>query len=71
MTKVSNGFAMNISNSDDIVGQLVLAADKLNHEAYRDIKIDIDGVKVTDMTPARIGSLYRGQQLIVFGHYWG
>lgn len=71
MTKVSNGFAMNISNSDDIVGRLVQTADKLNHEAYRDIEIDIDGVKVRDLTPARIGSLYRGQQLIVFGHYWG
>ena len=71
MTKVSNGFAMNISNSDDIVGRLVQTTDKLKHEAYRDIDIDIDGVKVRDMTPVRIGSLYRGQQLVVFGHYWG
>lgn len=71
MTKVSNGFAMNISNSDDIVGRLVQTADKLSHEAYRDIAVDVDGVKVREMTPARIGSLYRGQQLIVFGHYWG
>ena len=71
MTKISNGFAMSVSNSDDIVGQLVLAADKLNHEAFRDIQIDFDGIKVKDLTPDRIGSLYRGQQLIVFGHYWG
>ncbi len=71
MTKVSNGFAMNISNSDDIVGRLVQTADKLSHEAFRDIDIDISGVKVKDVTPARIGSLYRGQQLIIFGHYWG
>jgi Ca-activated chloride channel family protein len=71
MSKVSNGFAMHISNSDDIVGRLVQTADKLSHEAYRDIEIDISGVKVKDMTPARIGSLYRGQQLIIFGHYWG
>ena len=71
MTKISNGFAMNISNSDDIVGRLVQTADKLSHEAYRDIEIDISGVKVKDLTPARIGSLYRGQQLIIFGHYWG
>jgi Ca-activated chloride channel family protein len=71
MTKTSNGFAMNISNSDDIVGRLVQTADKLSHEAYRDIDINISGVKVKDVTPARIGSLYRGQQLIIFGHYWG
>jgi Ca-activated chloride channel family protein len=71
MTKVSNGFAMSISNSDDIVGRLVQTADKLSHEAYRDIDIAIKGVKVREMTPARIGSIYRGQQLITFGHYWG
>jgi len=71
MTKVSNGFAMNISNSDDIVGRLVQTADKLSHEAYRDIDVDIKGVKVKDVSPARFGSLYRGQQLIIFGHYWG
>jgi Ca-activated chloride channel family protein len=71
MTKASNGFAMNISNSDDIVGRLVQTADKLSHEAYRDIDIDIKGVKVKEVTPARFGSLYRGQQLIIFGHYWG
>ena len=70
MTKVSNGFAMNISNSDDIVGKLLLVQSKLNHEALRDIDISISGVKVKDMTPDHVGSLYRGQQLIVFGHYW-
>lgn len=75
MAKVSNGFAMNISNSDDISGRLVQAADQLRHEAYRDISLSISGTKsgfkVRDMSPAQIGSLYRGQQLIVFGHYWG
>ncbi|MGH1537366.1 MAG: VIT and vWA domain-containing protein [Gammaproteobacteria bacterium] len=70
MTKVSNGFAMNISNSDDIVGKLLLVQSKLNHEALRDIDIKISGVNVKDMTPDHVGSLYRGQQLIVFGHYW-
>ena len=29
------------------------------------------GIKVADMTPDKITSLYRGQQLVVFGHYWG
>ncbi|WP_299595448.1 VIT and VWA domain-containing protein [uncultured Microbulbifer sp.] len=76
MASVSNGFAMTISNSDDISGRLVQAADKLQHESYRDIDINISNtkksdVKVRDITPQRIGSLYRGQQLIVFGHYWG
>lgn len=71
MTKISNGFAMSVSNSDDIVGRIVQTADKLNHQAYRDVSIDIDGVKVRNLSPDRIGTVYRGQQMIVFGHYWG
>ncbi|MCG7899089.1 MAG: VIT and VWA domain-containing protein [Candidatus Thiodiazotropha weberae] len=71
MTKISNGFSINISNSDDIVGQLMLVTDKLTHEALHDIDVTIRGVKVKDLTPDRIGSLYRGRQLILFGHYWG
>ena len=71
MTKVSNGFAISVSNSDDIVGQLKLATDKLTHQAFHDLHIDIDGIKIEDMVPARLGSLYRGQQLIVLGHYRG
>lgn len=71
MAKVSNGFAMNISNSDDIVGKLMEATAKLTHQAFHNVDIKISGVKVSDLTPATIGSLYRGQQLIVLGHYYG
>lgn len=71
MTKISNGFAMSVSNSDDIVGNILLATNKLSHQALRDVELKIDGVKVKELSPTRIGSLYRGQQLIVFGHYWG
>ena len=71
LAKASNGFAVNISNSDDIVGQLLAATSKVTHEAMHGVKIEIDGIKTADLTPGRIGSLYRGQQLVVFGHYWG
>jgi Ca-activated chloride channel family protein len=71
MARVSNGFAMNVSNSDDIVGKLLEATSRLTHQALHDVDIRFSGVKVSDLTPERIGSLYRGQQLIVFGHYWG
>lgn len=70
MTNVSNGFAMSVSNADDIVGQIMLATSKLTHQAFRDIDLNIDGVKVKNITPEKIGSLYRGEQLTVFGHYW-
>jgi len=71
LARASNGFAVNISNSDDIVGQLLAATSKVTHEALHGVKIRIGGIKTADLTPGRIGSLYRGQQLVVFGHYWG
>jgi len=70
LTRASGGFAVNISNSDDIVGQLLAATSRVTHEALHGVKIRIDGVKTADLTPGQIGSLYRGQQLVVFGHYW-
>jgi len=71
MTEISNGFAMETSNSDDISGQLLQATAKIQHAALHDIRLDIDGLKVADLTPERIGSLYHGEQLQVLGHYWG
>ena len=71
MTEVSNGFAMETSNSDDISGQLIQATAKIRHAALHDIELKIDGLKVADLTPERIGSLYHGEQLQVLGHYWG
>jgi Ca-activated chloride channel family protein len=71
MAKVSNGSAMNVSNSDDIAGKILEATSKLTHEALHDINVTFSGVKVRDLTPERIGSLYRGQQLLLLGHYWG
>lgn len=71
MTRASGGFAISVSNSDDIVGQLMTATGKLTHAALHGVTLDIKGVKTADITPQAIGSLYRGQQLVVFGHYWG
>ncbi|BBB26177.1 VIT and vWA domain-containing protein [Amphritea japonica] len=69
MTDVSNGFAISVSNADDIVGQLMLATSKMTHQALRDVELKIDGGRVTDLTPEQINSLYRGEQLTIAGHY--
>ncbi len=71
MADISNGFAMSVSNSDDIVGKIMQASSKLNHYAYTDVEITIDGVRIKNLSPENISSIYRGQQLTVFGHYWG
>jgi Ca-activated chloride channel family protein len=71
MTKASGGFAASIANSDDIVGQLITVVSKVSHEALHGVEVKINGVKTADITPKEIGSLYRGQQLVLMGHYWG
>lgn len=71
LTRASSGFSASISNSDDIVGQILLAKSKVTHQALHDVEIEIDGIKTAELTPQRIGSLYRGQQLVLLGHYWG
>ena len=71
ITRESGGFAISVSNSDDIVGQLLTATGKLTHEALHGVTVKIDGVKSRDLAPKEIGSLYRGQQLVLLGHYWG
>jgi Ca-activated chloride channel homolog len=71
MTRASGGFAISVSSSDDVVGQLLTATSKLTHEAFHGAKLEINGVKTADLTPADLGSVYRGQQMVVFGHYWG
>ncbi len=71
MTDVSNGFALETSNSDDIAGQLIQATAKIRHAALHDVDLTIDGLKVADLTPEKISSLYHGEQLQVLGHYWG
>jgi Ca-activated chloride channel family protein len=71
ITRKSNGFTSSISNSDDIVGKILEAVGKVNHQALHGVELNINGARVNDITPKEIGSLYRGQQLIVFGHYFG
>ena len=71
LTKVSNGFAINVSNSDDIVGKILEATSKVTHQSLHGVEVSIGGIKTSDLTPNKISSLYRGQQLIIFGHYWG
>ncbi|WP_299178617.1 VIT and VWA domain-containing protein [uncultured Neptuniibacter sp.] len=71
MVRVSHGFATSVSNSDDIIGQLMLTKEKMNHAALRDINVEIKGVRNREMVSPRLANtLYHGQQLTLFGHYY-
>jgi len=69
MSNVSHGFYTSISNSDDILGQIQLAASKLTHQSLRDINIDVSGIDVFDLTTKDLPTIYKGQQMSVLGHY--
>ena len=69
ISESSGGFWEPVSNSDDLVGQILLAKSKVRHESLHDAQLKISGVKVFDTTDEAVGKVYRGQQLTVFGRY--
>ena len=69
IAKDSGGFAMNISDTDDIQGRIAQAQMHLVYENMRNVQLKFKGQKVTELTPQVIGSLYHGQQLVMFGKY--
>lgn len=71
ITDASGGFYDSVSNADDLLGKILLAKSKVTHEALHDVSVEIDGVRVRDLTGAVIPKVYRGQQLVLFGHYAG
>lgn len=71
MTKASNGFATNVSNSDDIMGVMLGAVEKVKYQALHDVELKIKGVKTADLVASKAATLYRGQQMVIFGHYYG
>lgn len=60
---------MDVSTRDDIYGKILQAKNKVLYQAMHDVQININGGMISDLTPAQPGSLYRGQQLVMFGHY--
>jgi len=71
MTKVSKGFATSVSNSDDVMGVMLGALEKVKYEALHDVSLKIKGVKTADLVSNNAATLYRGQQMVILGHYYG
>ena len=67
----SGGFALNVSNEDDIVGLLMQVTSKVTHEALHDIDVRIDGVRTSALTLAAHARVFRGEQLVLLGRYGG
>lgn len=71
LCEASGGFYAGVSNSDDIIGQIMLAKSKITSECLHDATLSISGVTTFDGTDAALGKVYRGQQLVLFGRYDG
>jgi len=68
VTEVSGGFYAQVSNSDDIFGQVLLAREKTRHEAIHDFEVLFDGGEITELTHSAT-KVHRGQQVVLFGRY--
>jgi Ca-activated chloride channel family protein len=71
VSEASGGFYAQVSNADDVIGQILLAKSKITHEALHDAEFRIRGVKTFETTGEVVGKIYRGQQLVLFGRYQG
>jgi len=71
MTKVSGGFATSVSNSDDVMGVLLRATEKVKYQALHDVDLRIKGIKTSNLVPEQATTIYRGEQMVMFGHYFG
>ncbi|MCZ6674588.1 MAG: VIT and VWA domain-containing protein [Verrucomicrobia bacterium] len=65
----TGGFYQPVSNSDDIIGQIMLAKGKVLYESIHDFDLRIKGVDTFDVSPTQIKKVFRGQQLVFFGRY--
>ncbi len=69
ISDASGGYYRAVSNSDDIIGEIMLAKGKIVYESLHDAKLSIDGVKTFDVSDFKLGKIHRGEQLILFGRY--
>ena len=69
IAETTGGFYDSISNTDDIMGKLMLADSKIKYEALLNAEVKISGVNVSEINDDTFKKVYRGQQLVLFGKY--
>lgn len=69
----TGGTYTNVSNQDEIAGQLLLARNKVTHEALLDVDVALLGgaVRFGDLRGRPTKKIFRGQQVVIFGQYAG
>lgn len=56
---------------DEIDVQVAALYDGLSHPVLADVTVDFGGLKVDQATPAQLGALFRGQEVLLLGRYTG
>lgn len=69
MAEASGGHYRSVSNADDIVGEVLMAKNKIVYEAMHHAELSIDGVKTFDVSDFQLGKIHYGDQLALFGRY--
>ena len=60
-----------VAPKEDIEIKVSSFYDKVASPVLADLKLDIPGLKVTEMYPRKLGDLFRGSQLMVLGRFEG
>lgn len=69
MSDASGGHYRAVSNSDDIIGEILIAKNKITHESMHHAELSISGVKTFDVSNFELGKIHYGDQLVLFGRY--
>lgn len=69
MCEASGGSYRAVSNSDDIIGEVLIAKNKIAFESMRQASLSIKGVNTFDVSDFKIGKIHFGDQLVLFGRY--
>ncbi len=69
MCDASGGSYRAVSNSDDIIGEVLIAKNKIAFESMRHAELSIEGVNTSDVGDFKIGKIHFGDQLVLFGRY--
>jgi len=70
MTAASGGYSRNISNQQDIVGEILLAQSKIAYQALHDAAFEFRGSALPfDVTGTQPRKIFRGEQILLLGRY--
>ena len=71
LAESAGGLATFISHGDDFERQADAFRRKLVHPVATDLEIEVDGVRIYDMLPGKLPSLFHGKPIRMIGRYEG